>query len=95
MESKIEITLTTMGEILIGYYPLSHAKLYALRRLGIKAPKVHHTLRKKELDEFDKKRLVALLNDLNRYTDFYVVDDYKKYYVNLWKQNLVKILNGA
>jgi len=95
MESKIEITLTDMSEILAGYYPHSHKKLYALKRLGIEAPKVHHTLRKKELVECDKRKLVVLLHNLNRYTDYYEIDSYSKYYINRWRQNLVEILNSA
>ena len=95
MEHKIEMVLTTMGGILSGYYPPSHARLYALRRLGIDVPKVHHKLRKKELTDADRKKLKNLFQDLNRYIEYYGVDDKNKYYVNLWQQSLVDILNGA
>ena len=95
MESKIEMTLTAMGGILSGYYPPSHAKLYALKRLGIDVPKIHHKLRKNKLDECDRKKLGSLLQDLERYIEYYGVGAHEKYYVQLWQQNIVEILNGA
>ena len=93
MEQKIELTLTNMGEILGGYFMPSHRRLYALNRLGVKVPKIHHRDRKKELTVDDRKRLIELLQDLNRYVEHYGVDDNKKYYVELWKKNLIEILN--
>ena len=93
MESKIEMVLTDMAEVLSNYYTPSHARLYALRRLGIRVPKVHHNDRKKELTGDDKAKLKNLLQDLQRYVEHYGV--FQKYYINLWKQSLVDILNGA
>ena len=67
--------------------------MYALRRLNIEVPKVHHTLRKKELPDADREKLKHLLQDLELYVDHYGVDPYQKYYVNLWKRNILEILN--
>ena len=64
MESKIEMTLRQMGEVLSNHFPPSHARLYALRRLGVEVPKVHRTLRKKELTVEDRGKLKNLLQDL-------------------------------
>jgi len=88
------MTLTAMGEILSNYYPPSHARLYALRRLGIDVPKVHHKLRKKELTDADRKKLGSLLQDLERYIEYYGVEVFHKYYVDLWQKNLIEILNS-
>ena len=88
------MTLTAMAEVLSNYYPPSHARLYALQRLGIRVPKVHHKLRKNKLDECDRKKLKNLFQDLNRYIEYYGVDDKQKYYVQLWQRNIVEILNG-
>ena len=87
------MTLRQMGGILSNHFPPSHSKLYALRRLGKEVPKVHHTLRKKELAVEDTEKLVSLLKDLQRYVDFYGV--FQKYYINLWQKNLSEILNGT
>ena len=95
MESKIEMVLTNMAEVLSNYYTPSHARLYALRRLEIRVPNIHHKLRKNKLDECDRKKLGSLLQDLQRYVEHYGVEVFHKYYVQLWKQNLVEILNGA
>ena len=95
MEHKIEMTLTEMGAILSNYYPPSHTRLYALRRLGIDVPKIHHKLRKNKLDECDRKKLGSLLQDLERYINHYGVDDKNKYYVQLWQKNVIEILNGT
>ena len=94
MESKIEMILEAMGLILSNYYPPSHAKLYPLKRLSIKIPKVHHKLRKNELDDCDKEKLKQLLQDLQRYINHYGVGVFQKYYVNLWQHNLIDIING-
>ena len=95
MESKIEITLTDMGEVLSNYYPPSHARLYPLKRLNIEVPLVHHTLRKNEITSDDKEKLKQLLQDLQRHINQYGVGVFQKYYINLWQQNLIEILNGA
>ena len=84
-------TLTEMGKIMSNYYMSSDARLYPLRRLKIFVPSVHHTLRKKKLTSKDRKKLIELYAQLNSNE---VVDPYQKYYVNLWKRNLVEILNG-
>ena len=94
MEIKIVDTLGEMGEVLSNYFPPSHAKLYALKRLGIEVPKVHHVLRKKEVVADDREKLSSLLNDLKLYVDHYVVSPFQKYYVSLWQKNIVDILNG-
>ena len=47
-----------------------------------------------DITDDDKEKLVRLLQDLERYVEHYGVDPYQKYYVQLWKQNLVEILNG-
>lgn len=95
MEHKIEMTLTAMGEILSKSFQPSHRRLYALRKLGVKTPMVHHMLREKELSSDNKKNLYKLFNTLNRYVDHYGVSDYQKYYINLFKKNLLEILNGG
>lgn len=82
-----------MGEVLSNYYPPSHARLYPLKRLNIEVPLVHHTLRKKDLDDCDRKKLGYLLQDLQRHNEHYEV--FHKYYINLWQKNLIEILNGA
>ena len=51
MESKIVDTLVEMGEVLSNYYTPSASKLYALRKLEIDIPKVHHRDRKKKLTD--------------------------------------------
>lgn len=94
MQQKIEMVLTEMGVILGNYFPPSHKRLYALRRLGIRVPKVHHRDRKKELVVDDREKLSSLLTDLNQYVDHYGVEVFHKYYIQLWKQSLVGILNG-
>jgi hypothetical protein len=94
MEHKIEMTLTAMGEILSKSFQPSHRKLYALRKLGIKSPMVHHMLREKKLSSDDKKTLYELFNVLNQQVDHYGVGAFEKYYINLFKKNLVEILNS-
>ena len=89
------MVLTAMGEILSNYYPPSHTRLYALRRLNIEIPKMHHALRKKNLTSEDKEKLGSLLQDLNQYIEYYGVGAHEKYYVQLWQQNVIEILNGA
>ena len=59
MESKIVDTLGEMGGILSGYYPPSDKRLYALQTLNIEISKVHHTLRKKELEDAQTTLLQA------------------------------------
>ena len=95
MESKINIVLTDMGEVLSNYFPPSHARLYPLQRLGIRVPKIHHKLRKKDLTSDDKEKLKNLLQDLQRYINHYGVGVFEKYYINLWQKNVIEILNGA
>ena len=97
MEHKIEMTLTAMGAILSNYYPPSHIykRLYALQRLGIRVPKIHHNDRKKKLTSEDKEKLVRLFQDLQRYVKYYGVEVFHKYYVDLWQNDLVDILNGT
>ena len=95
MESKIEMTLTDMGEVLLNYYPPSHARLYPLKRLNIEVPLVHHILRRKDLTSDDKEKLKNLLQDLQRYINHYGVGVFEKYYINLWQKNVIEILNGA
>jgi hypothetical protein len=92
MEHKIEMTLSAMGEILSKCFQPSHTKLYALRKLGIEMPMVHHRDRKK-LSCVDKKKLYRLLNRLNQYVDHYGVNDFLKYYINMWTHSLIEILN--
>ena len=58
------MVLTEMGAILSNY-----KRLYALQRLTIEIPKVHHALRKKKLTSEDKEKLVRLLQDLERYVN--------------------------
>jgi hypothetical protein len=94
-EYKMEKILQAMGDILCAVYPTSHARLYALRRLEIDLPRVHHRLRKKELEEEDRIKLKKLLMDLENEIEHYGVDVYQKYYVNLWQRNLIDLLNGA
>jgi len=93
MEYNIEMTLIKIGEILSKCFQPSHRKLYALRKLGIKSPMVHHMLRKKELSGADKKTLYELFNVLNQQVDHYGVDVFQKYYINLFKKKLLEILN--
>ena len=95
MESKIEMTLTDMGEVLSNYYPPSHARLYPLKRLNIEVPLVNHKLRRNDLDDCDRGKLKRLLQDLQRYINHYGVGVFEKYYINLWQKNLIEILNGA
>ena len=84
-----------MGNILSNCYPPSHQRLYALRRLNIQIPHVHHMSRKKELTDADKIELKNLLNDLNQYIEYYGVEVFQKYYVQLWQKNVIEILNSA
>jgi hypothetical protein len=93
-EYKMEKILQAMGGILCAVYPTSHARLYALRRLKIDLPRVHHKLRKKKLDEEDKIKLKKLLIDLERYIGHYGIGVYQIYYVNLWQKNVYEILSG-
>ena len=83
-------TLTEMGKILGNYYMPSAPRLYALNRLEIKIPKIHHVLRKKKLTSEDRSKLIELYRQL----DSDGVEPHKKYYIQLWKRNLLEILNG-
>ena len=93
MERDIEMTLNAIGEILSKCFPTSHRRLYALKRLGINTPLVHHMLREKNLSGDDKKKLYKLLNTLTQNVDRYGVDVFQKYYINLFQKNLLEILN--
>jgi hypothetical protein len=95
MESKVEMTLTDMAEVLSNYYTPSHARLYALQRLGIDVPKIHHKLRKNKLTDADRGKLSSLLQDLQRYIKYYGVGVFQKYYVQMWQKNVIEILNGT
>ena len=88
------MTLIKIGGILSTYFQPSHRKLYALRKLGINTPMVHHVLRKKELSSDDKKILYELFDTLNQNVDHYGVGAFEKYYINLFQKNLVQILNN-
>jgi len=94
MEHKILDTLTEMGVVLSNYYPPSHKRLYALNRLKIQVQKTHHRNRKKNLTNDDKEKLNELYTQLEGYVEHYGVEPYQKYYIQLWKQSLVEILNG-
>ena len=93
MEQKIVDTLHSMAVILAQYYTRSDQRLYALKRLGIEIPKIHHTLRKSRLLKVDRENLIILLNELQRYTAYYDVDGHSRYYVQLFMTRVSEILN--
>lgn len=86
------MTLIKIGEILSKCFQPSHRKLYSLRKLGIKTPMVHHMLRR-ALSIDDKKTLYELFDRLTQQVDQNPVGDFQKYYMNLFKKNLLQILN--
>ena len=93
MEQKITDTMHSMGVILSQYYTRSDQRLYALTRLDIDIPKVHHTLRKSRLTKIDRENLILLLSELERYAAYYEVDGHSRYYIQLFMTRVSEILN--
>ena len=83
MESKIEMTLKDIGNVLSKYFPTSDHRLYPLKRLEIPVSLINHRLRLSELTPQDRDTLILLKGNLIRYVDHYGIDMKSKYYVNL------------
>lgn len=83
--------LGKIAELLSGYYPSSHEKLYPFRRLDVPVQTVPHFLRKKNWTDADKWELESLYIELNDHGD--EDDPYAKYYIKLCKARICQILN--